>query len=55
MQFGDSLMFLFILKMGVTTDKKQTTERRPLLGSRVLISKARRPLLGNGTVNAFPQ
>jgi hypothetical protein len=33
---------------------KQTTEH-PLLGSRFLISKNRQALLGNGSVNIFPQ
>jgi hypothetical protein len=37
------------------TAAKQTTERRPLLGSRILISNNRRPLLGNGSVNTFPR
>jgi hypothetical protein len=34
---------------------KQTTERYPFLGSRFLISKNRRPLLGNGTVSTVPR
>jgi hypothetical protein len=46
-------MFLFTLKMGLATDKKQTTERRPLLDSRFLIWKERQPLLENGSVNTF--
>jgi hypothetical protein len=33
---------------------KQTTKRRPLLGSRFLISKNIKPMLGNGSVNTFP-
>jgi hypothetical protein len=34
---------------------RNTTERRPLLGSRLLISSNSRPLLGNGSVNTFPR
>jgi hypothetical protein len=34
---------------------KRTMERRPLLGSRFLISKNWRPLLWNGSVNTFPR
>jgi hypothetical protein len=33
---------------------RERAERRPLLGSRFLISKNRRPLLRNGSVNMFP-
>jgi hypothetical protein len=35
------------------TAMKHTVEQRPLLGSRFLISKNRRPLLGKGSVNLF--
>jgi hypothetical protein len=34
--------------------QRPITERRPLLGSRFLISKNRWQLLGNGLVNTFP-
>jgi hypothetical protein len=37
------------------TAGEQTTEQCPLLGSRFLISKNRRPLLGNGSVNTSPR
>jgi hypothetical protein len=39
----------------LATATKQTTERRPLLGGRFFISMDIRPLLGNGSVNNFPQ
>jgi hypothetical protein len=37
------------------TVAKETMERRPFLGSRFLISKNRRPLLGTVAVNTFPR
>jgi hypothetical protein len=36
------------------TDAKQTRKRCPLLGGRFLISRIRRPPLGNGSVNNLP-
>jgi hypothetical protein len=37
------------------TAANMTTEGRPLLGSRFLISKNRQPLLGNDSINTFPR